>query len=68
MIVKSYSISTDIAGGTMNLYKLHLEIVSDASVTNFDGLRRKADNIDVMGSSLSNETSLDVVFSTHVPI
>lgn len=60
-IVKTYEISE------INADKIHNEIGASNSVTGFLGVAFSNGTLGVLGSSLSNEASLDAVISAHDP-
>jgi len=66
-VLKTYSISNDITGGTVKLDQLHTEIASTSHVASFDGLRADGDDLQVLGDTLDNETSLDTLVQDHTP-
>ena len=49
-----------------NLEKLDIEISGSGHVNTFTGLSKNGDVLEVMGTSLSNEASLDTLILNHV--
>lgn len=65
-ILKTYTISTDITAGALNSMKLHKEIAATSHVTGFTGLGTIiADNFDILGTTLADETALDALVLAH---
>ncbi len=66
MVLKTYSISADITAGELDAAKLHTEISNSGYVTSFEGLAINANNIDVHGSVITNESGLDDLVANHI--
>lgn len=66
MIVKTYSKTNDFPNGLID-YQLHDQIAEDESVENFTGITSDGDDINIIGDSILDETSLDAVIAAHVP-
>lgn len=63
--LKTYNVTTDIASGVVDSDSLHKSISLTSYVTGFKGLRLTGDTLDVLGSSLANETALDSLILAH---
>ena len=68
MSLKTYSISGDIAAGTLSSGKLDQEIAASGSVNSFAGVSREGDSFHILGDTFSDETALDTLVSNHVAI
>lgn len=67
MDLKTYSISTDVNGGEVNVGLLSQEIKDSGHVTGFEGLRKNGDSLVVIGASIADEPSLDSLVANHEP-
>lgn len=66
MSLKTYSKASDFSSGVIT-HQLHDQIVADGSVENFGGITSDGDDINIIGDSLLDETSLDAVIASHIP-
>jgi hypothetical protein len=63
-LLKTYQISTT-ASDSVNALRLHSEINSSGSVTNFACVCVSGDNLQVWGEAIANESALDAVVASH---
>ncbi len=68
MSLKTYTISTDITAGEVDVKKLSKEISDSGHVTGFDGLHKTGDTLNLMGDSFSNESACDTIVQDHVMV
>ena len=65
--VKTYSIETDLPNG-YNARKLGAEINTSGDVEGFDGFNVNGDVLDILGTSLTDESGLDATLAAHEAI
>lgn len=63
-----YSISQDIASGTLNEAKLGQEIISANCVSGFQGIMTEGDVLKIFCDSITNQESLDATIHNHVAV
>lgn len=68
MLLKTYTISTDLSNGYIE-DQLNEEIASSSAITNYSHfiINGEEDKIYLYGDSISNQTALDSLISNHVP-
>ena len=66
VVLKIYSVSSDITGGEVNVKKLHAEISATSHVTNFASITKNDDNLDILGDALVDESALNALIQSHV--
>lgn len=64
----TYSISQDIASGTLDVGKLEKEIIAANCVVNLSGIMAQGDVLQIMCDSVSDQPALDAVVRNHVAI
>ena len=64
-VLKTYSIATDITGASLNVAKLHSELVVAGDIVNFDGISVNGDAFDVLGDSFT-VANVDATVLAHV--
>ncbi len=64
--LKVYTISTEIASGSISLKKLDKEISESQYITGFS-LQKSGDTLEVWGQEILNESGLDSLVANHIP-
>ena len=65
-ILKTYSIQNDITGQAVKESLLHEEIDTASVITGFEGLNVTGDVLDILGTTLDNETLFDSTVLYHI--
>lgn len=65
MTLKGYSITNDFSSGVL-VEQIHYQIQTSGAVTNFSGITKQEDTLQVNGDSM-DEAALDAVIAAHVP-
>jgi len=66
MELKTYNISTDITGSSVDCDKLDSEIADTTHVTTYEGIVIESGEITIHGDSFNDETALDTLVLNHV--
>jgi len=64
-IIKTYSVAADITSSTIDITKLHREILDSSCVVNLFGLEVDDDVINVYGDSISSVVTMDAILDSH---
>lgn len=67
-LLKTYTISTDITAGEVNVSKLSQEISDSGDVNGFTGLHETGDSLHLMGTSFADEAACDATVLAHVMV
>lgn len=65
-LLKTYSITNNFTSGII-VEQFDKEVRESSVITNYSGIQKIDDNLEVHGDNLSNEPGLDTLVSNHIP-